>query len=254
MPKKVELEVYTFKELMQRRSQRAIDKAREFLLDNENDFSYVLDMWKQALTQIGFNDPEIRFSGFSSQGDGASFTAIVDVEKLANFFADTIQPSDVISFDAEKREEDFRSWLVWKLNGKKETDPRYRRIIQMQNHVNHFEIVRSVHSHYVHENTCSVSAWLNASERHRLSYELFREFEESVEKLRHSLSCCIYGSLDDENDFYQSDEYAIEVSEANGWYFFDSGKFYGTVDEDRPVAETKTKRRVFRAKELKGVT
>jgi len=36
---------------------------------------YILEEGKKGLERIGFSDPEISFSGFGSQGDGASFTS-----------------------------------------------------------------------------------------------------------------------------------------------------------------------------------
>lgn len=38
-------------------------------------YEWVTDEWKEKLEALGFRNPEIQFSGFGSQGDGASFTA-----------------------------------------------------------------------------------------------------------------------------------------------------------------------------------
>jgi hypothetical protein len=62
-------------------SDRAKEKAREWYTSNGIDYDWwedVCDTWKSRLNEMGFGSgPEyvnIGFSGFSSQGDGASFT------------------------------------------------------------------------------------------------------------------------------------------------------------------------------------
>lgn len=41
--------------------------------------SFIVDDWVAKLEQLGFSDVKIAYSGFCSQGDGASFTGNVDV-------------------------------------------------------------------------------------------------------------------------------------------------------------------------------
>ena len=54
--------------------ERARDWYRENCLDYEWwDSDY--DHWKEKLAALGFTDADIKFRGFYSQGDGASFTA-----------------------------------------------------------------------------------------------------------------------------------------------------------------------------------
>lgn len=72
-------------------SDAAKQKAREWHLEGDrNDESYsepVIEEWKQELENIGFGDPDISYSGFWSQGDGASFTCShFDFKKYAHFF------------------------------------------------------------------------------------------------------------------------------------------------------------------------
>jgi hypothetical protein len=54
-------------------------KAKEWWASTSSDDTYwyesLLDDWKERLEEMGFGNPDIGFSGFSSQGDGASFTA-----------------------------------------------------------------------------------------------------------------------------------------------------------------------------------
>jgi len=83
MPKTITKEVtlYTFKELVDLEKvgtlKRACERARAWLQEGQTDhdwWDHTYDTWKSALAQIGFDNADISFSGFWSQGDGASFT------------------------------------------------------------------------------------------------------------------------------------------------------------------------------------
>lgn len=57
---------------------QAKERARDWYRTGGLDYEWwdsIEDEWKQELEELGFNEPDIAFSGFSSQGDGASFTA-----------------------------------------------------------------------------------------------------------------------------------------------------------------------------------
>lgn len=72
-------------------SDDAKEKARDWYREasaGDNYFSEpVIEDWKARLEKKGFNDPEISWSGFSSQGDGASFTCkSIDFKKYYSAF------------------------------------------------------------------------------------------------------------------------------------------------------------------------
>lgn len=78
-----------FSELSPDAQERAIEKERNYRYeDPDTDWAeHLTDEWKTELEEMGFSDPEIAWSGFSSQGDGASFTCrSFDLQKFANFF------------------------------------------------------------------------------------------------------------------------------------------------------------------------
>lgn len=54
---------------------KVLDKHRLINVDYDWWHECVLDEWKDKLESLGFTDPEIEWSGFWGQGDGASFTA-----------------------------------------------------------------------------------------------------------------------------------------------------------------------------------
>ena len=79
-----------FARLSPKAKERARDNHREGNLDYEW-WDHIYEEWITELEEMGWRNPEINFSGFSSQGDGASFTA------------------DGL---------DFRKWAAWHMSSK----------------------------------------------------------------------------------------------------------------------------------------
>jgi hypothetical protein len=78
----IETVVYSYDEL----SEEAKEKAIEAMSDiNTHDrlYEHVYEKWIEKLEEMGFSKPKIYFSGFYSQGDGASFECeYVDAQKI----------------------------------------------------------------------------------------------------------------------------------------------------------------------------
>jgi len=74
--------VYNYDELSAEAKEKAIEWAQEFL--REDDFFYddVKSEWIEKLESFGFTDVKLAYSGFWSQGDGASFTGKCDMVKF----------------------------------------------------------------------------------------------------------------------------------------------------------------------------
>lgn len=81
MPQAISVMTYDFNELSESSKLTAIDNHRYELLQYDDWDDCILDSWKEKLELLGFNSPEINYSGWSCQGDGASFTAHVDLVK-----------------------------------------------------------------------------------------------------------------------------------------------------------------------------
>jgi hypothetical protein len=64
-----------YNELPDSDKQTVLDKYRTINVDYERWCDYLLDDWKLRLGNDGFGECDIEFSGFWSQGDGASFTS-----------------------------------------------------------------------------------------------------------------------------------------------------------------------------------
>ena len=202
-----------------------MERARGWLRYAATDFDWyedVLNFWEQALAQIGFENSDIAFRGFWSQGDGASFSASVDVDRLVEFLANDIEPED--SIDVVGGEAEFRPYLVHLL-GCKPTNPKYRRLLLIRDRLQDMAVERVTYR-YNHERTCRFTAWLNDRgdymDTHKSSDQwvwlsntprvaaLFKDFVEDAENLRLRLCRAIYGMLQEDYQDRIRDEQLLD--------------------------------------------
>jgi hypothetical protein len=256
---------FTLKELKELAGQHGIskgayEKALEWIREDEpHDDWYDYELWGQALEQVGFTNAEINFTGFWSQGDGASFTSGLDLELLASFLtADPWEVTEGIEYDAAAKRELFVPWVRHKLDWKPLNDRDRRRFRHVRELVNYCREARCRRDHYgghyVHEGTCSIELEFNfpgrevveetkcgdrvIRDRHwetragRLD-QLAEDFEALVEELREALCKRIYQDLEEEHDYLTSDEALEELAAGNGWEFDESGYHLGS-SEDKP--------------------
>jgi hypothetical protein len=223
MAKIVETEVFTYAELQERGNAKAIDKAAEWLREAITDgdwHDYILEFWQSALSQIGFDDPKISFTGFWSQGDGASFTAHIDVAKLAAFMSEAIGPSQTVSAESG----DFRPYIVYECGGVP-IDPRYAKLVKLAGYIG-AQVRRTSHRHS-HENTCTTYIDLSGSADKPRVEKLLTSFREDVETLRRDLSRVIYRSLKQAYDDQTSEESISDFAEVTDYTFTADGKRFG---------------------------
>jgi hypothetical protein len=81
--KMIEIFVFKFQELSSKTQNRTLEKNREILV---NDWWYepIIENFKERLSQLGYWDIHCFFSGFYSQGDGASFIAKYHYEEIVD--------------------------------------------------------------------------------------------------------------------------------------------------------------------------
>lgn len=80
--KTVEHEVFSFDELSKEAQQKAIEINHDINVEYWEWWCHVYDQYTEKLEAYGYNDVEMWFSGFWSQGDGACFDASVDLAKV----------------------------------------------------------------------------------------------------------------------------------------------------------------------------
>ena len=214
---------FSYKEL----SAKAQEKARLWFsgtLDGEW-WGHTYKHAKQNGTERGFDIEDIRFSGFWSQGDGASWTGRVDIKQFLEHHL-------------------------------KEDNPDYGRYFVLQAIVNEdndwverFTNVNRRGFHYMHDNTMYVENIsysglynLEADDEERLQEEgplqradiyqlreginiddLMGKLDTWVLEEAQAYARQIYEDLESEHEHLTSEESLIEAAEANGWMFDEDG-------------------------------
>ena len=61
-----------------------IEEYRNAPVEFNDWHEYIIEDWTEKLEALGYEDPEIMFSGFWCQGDGAGFTPRYDIDKFVD--------------------------------------------------------------------------------------------------------------------------------------------------------------------------
>jgi hypothetical protein len=218
---------YSFDQLSDKLKEEAIESNRDINVFDDW-YDYAIEGFKEDLAGDGVDVDDVQFTGFYSQGDGASFTG--EVKDMKNFLVKSLgmtQFSDEELADLpesiKEKVQGFIDTLTISFNRKS--------------------------SRYVHENTCETSTYSEIV--HSNYYEdeypggkiylldkfvgvnppVFMDLEEEVEGIEEAaedwrLDICreLYRDLESEYDELQSDDAVAETLESNGSEF--------EVDED----------------------
>ena len=221
-------EIYSFEELTPEAQNTALETFRESNHYLDYDWwDFVYEYWEEKLAEDGFDVTEnqnrmsykwdsnlnrrvengkkdfkeitINFSGFWSQGDGASFTAkSVDICK-------------------------------WILNN----NHTYSRLVKLYNSGAldlSGRVVRDRNSHYVHENTTSFYLSYDFQQDYKSNLSniegLLEDLEREIQQHIKQLSIEIYRELEKEYEYLMSDECIKETIIANDYEFEQDGSRY----------------------------
>lgn len=175
-------QVAKFNELTKEQQTKVLDKLRDLNTDHDW-YEGTLNEIKLDLETLGFKNIAINFTGFASQGDGASFTGDFDIpnkremNKRINAFKGRCGIEKFVKLAEELAGHAFTS------DDKEQGVSVYR-----------------ISSHYYHENTVKSDC-------------------EFVDEWVKEYSRAIYRALDKENDYLRSDEAVKETIEANNYEF-----------------------------------
>ena len=215
---------YTFDQLSKKLQEEAIEANRDInVYDDWHD--PVIEGFQEDLGELGVGDVEVQYSGFYSQGDGASFTG--KVEDMKKFLVKTLgmtqysdKELDELPDSIKEKVEGFIDSLTIAFN-------------------------RKYGSRYYHSNTCQADVWceiLNNAfydeeypegkiyatrlKRFGLENPVYMDIQEEVDKIdkaaeewRSDQCGKLYSSLEKEYDYLQSDEAVSETLELNGVEF-----------------------------------
>ena len=207
--KTIQLELFSFNELSDVAKAKAIESER----NSENleyHYSGEVEYYQDVLKHIGFTNVEISFSGFYSQGDGASFTADYD--------------SSLINLDELKNHNTELYSLMARIDSVfGESGLTSDNIITAS--------VKRVSRHYSHHNTVAIDdiaingedEWITEDSK---VYKAFEAIENYLSSLKDDICCIIYNNLEKEYEYQTSDEYIAELLTINDYYFLEDGTFY----------------------------
>lgn len=174
--------VYKFSELTPAAKQKALQELRDCNTEDSWWADCVLDDWKEKLEKFGYTSPEIAYSGFCSQGDGASFTAAVDLQNWIK---------------ATKNAKRFAAILKWL---KSPDEWHTANVIRTDRHYSHYNTVRA---ELEYDDTAPDMS----------------ELEAAITAHVRDLSKQLYRDLEKEFSYQSSDTTIVETIEANDWTF-----------------------------------
>lgn len=166
----------------------------------------VKEHWMEQLTALGYDDVDFKFSGFSSQGDGASIACKVDAQQFIK---------------RHKLGRKFQSLLYW---------------LRKEGGTGYIQVRRATYPHYVHQYMIDANAddmihdlytipQLNDAtllQDHPAIHQAEELAKLVIVEVR-EWSMKIYAALQEEWDYRLSDEYMIETCDANEYLFDESG-------------------------------
>lgn len=197
------IELYQFDELSKEVKAKVVDRERYINTEGGFWYKYPLEEWNDKLSELGFIDANISFTGFYSQGDGASFVC---------------KSVDVPLFLAkQKAKGQYKSFLRAIEKGKVEVNAEIHRIDH----------------HYSHEYTVKAEVEVSPDEE---GYTNFfndgNRLQELLTSVVRTLSKQIYRELETEYEGLTSDEAVVDTIKANEYYFTASGRMEESYEPD----------------------
>lgn len=212
MPQVIETTVYSYEEL----SPEAQEKAREWFLKDwpHYDWSEFTDNeFKADLETLGFEGVQTQFSGFWSQGDGASFDFTgLDLVKLAGASLTTV------GHGVETILEEWRGLNTDLLR----KALRARGVLSISSTKNGYA------THYCHAKTRGAQVEVDSfgsHEPHRIN-KMADELQVEIEVLARKLANHFYSVLETEYEYLTSAEQVAESIRINDYHFTANGNFF----------------------------
>lgn len=219
MPRTISTTVYKFSELSPEAKKRAIEAHRYYNVSDDNyTYENTLELWKNALSAIGWKNADIRFSGFGNQGDGA---CIASVElNLAEFLKFAANPPDTDGSCGDESPEALAGWLAHKI-GFPTNYTRQAGWLASIDIDNYFDVSIEQSGgnagHYCHEHSYRFD-WEYYDRRD----DVIRQFELLFDDMQHyRIAICraIYRDLEADYDYATSDSAIIETIEDSDYEF-----------------------------------
>ena len=212
-------ETYSFEELSPEAQKHALEEQRDINVDYQGWEDGVTEGFKEDMEEIGISDIDISYTGFWSQGDGASFTSdTIDTRKLFN--AAGIKSTDALNMEVENRDD---------------KDKEFYDLLDTLEDIGHLDRVRITpeelkvtiergSSNYYHENTVSakIEIW-DEPEGWEEPGRFIEDLEKEITNFIRGKCKELYSSLSKEYDYLTSDEAVKETLIDNDYEFDEEG-------------------------------
>lgn len=174
--------------------EKVLSKHYDINVDFEGWHDYILEECKQELEKQGFLSPEIYYTGFNSQGDGACFKCF--------------------DFDFELLLKDYKC--------------KHKKLLIniLKKYVKASINERSNFNRYHHENTLVFNLYIACQSCFTHLEKQLAKIESYIEEKRYLLSINIYNRLQNEYDLLTSESEIIETLKANEYEFLEDGSIF----------------------------
>ena len=205
----LEFEVGTIKEWKEKDKEvykKILEK--EMYINVDHDWwKFTVEQFQEELVALGFENTDVNFSGFSSQGDGASFTGDWFCGRMRTIKA--MKESGIT----------LQDWAV-----------ELRRVLKgnlkdLKTKYATFSIKRTSH-HYAHENTVSIFDAEYWNSRKKEQYGIPPEQEDDILEGCRAAMKAMYRILEKEYDYLTSDEAVEETLSVNEHKLDKDGKIW----------------------------
>ena len=218
----VEKQVFTFDELSESVKSRVLDKFRDINVNYDEWCDYIFDDFQEVAKRLGFdiNRKDIRFTGFYSQGDGASFTGSL-------ILSESWTPKDLINYksndEALKKIAESLSTLTSSIFDFYHAMKGDQIDVEIKSHS-----VRDVHECNVY---CEVDQFAFGEtfgdECPKSVSQSAMEYDDSLtDEVLRPLCRWLYSQLESAYDGFTSDEFVKESIEANKFEFYADGEIH----------------------------
>ena len=187
----ITISTYTFSELSDKAKDKALQCYHSTYMSGEHWHGFIIEDAKEVGKILGFDVRDVHFSGFWSQGDGASWTGGYEYVKGA--------PAAVASYTGNDAE------LIRIANGLQDIQRRhFYKLVASVSRAGYYS-----HSHTMRANVedCT-DPCRDVSDAEKALLELFRDFAD-----------WIYNNLREEHEFMTSDSVITEAFDANSVTF-----------------------------------
>lgn len=228
MPQVITKTVYTFDELTDKAKETARNWFREVDEHIISDwYDFTKENFHDFLKIVGFKNVDSQFTGFWSQGDGASFDfKQVDFAKLFTVQFDYSSTGTGPGVDPiNPYSELFTAW-------REENATLIRKAKRFMNSIHAESVVSSFGHRYSHSNTryatgqLDINRCYNATNLTRME-KLTDQLIEAMTELMWDLSNSYYHVLEKEYDYLNSDEQVDKNIMINEYTFTETGKREG---------------------------